>query len=451
MTVVTSCAGRKVEMSNNKSNHKHLTISQRLHIEKGLENNESFSLIAKRLEKDPSTISKEVRRHRTEHIKCELNRDIPCANRSQCRLRSLCGNKECIKLCKICTEPDFRCTKVCPDYLEKQCEKLDKAPYVCNGCLKKTGCLLKKFFYTAKYADDCYHDLLVSSREGINQTPVDIAMLDNLISPLLRKGQSIAHIYAHHSSEIPCCRKTLYNYIDKSVFTARNIDLRRRVRYKVRKTPTRVSLSAREFRVGRTYEEFQKLMKETPDMPVVEMDTVEGGKGTGSKVFLTMLFRKCSLMLIFLLEDKTAESVNTIFNMLSDELGPDAFHELFPVILTDNGTEFQRPDLLENTRDANGRTKIYYCNPNSSWQKGMIEKNHEYIRLVIPKGNSLEPYTQQDATVLMNHINSEARDSLNGCTPFKLSLLLLNNRLHKVLHLEEILPDDVTLCPQLLK
>lgn len=436
---------------NKKKDHKHLTISQRLHIEKGLENNESFSLISKRLEKDPSTISKEVRRHRTEHVKRDMNHAIPCANRTQCRIHSLCNDRECIKLCKICSEPDFYCSKVCPDYLEKQCEKLDKPPYVCNGCQKKNGCLLRKFYYTAKYADDCYRDLLVYSREGINQAPVDIAMLDALISPLLRKGQSMAHIYAHHAAEIPCCRKTLYNYIDKSVFTARNIDLRRRVRYKVRKSPTRISLSAKEFRIGRTYEEFQKLLKENPNTPVVELDTVEGGKGTGSKVFLTMLFRNCSLMLIFLLKDKTAESVQKIFDMLSDELGIKAFRELFPIILTDNGTEFQRPDPLENTRNSQSRTKIYYCNPNSSWQKGMLEKNHEYIRLVIPKGKSLEPYTPQDTTILMNHINSEARDSLNGCTPFKLSLLLLNNRLHEILHLEEIAPDDVTLCPQLLK
>lgn len=433
------------------TDNKHLTLSQRLHIEKGLEGNESFSSIAKRLSKDPSTISKEVRRHRTEHIKRELNRDIPCTNRSQCRMRSLCKNRDCIKLCKICTEPDFHCTKVCPEYVERQCEKLNKPPYVCNGCKRKTNCLLRKYFYTAKYADDSYHDLLVSSREGINQAPVDIAMLDNLISPLLLKGQSLAHIYAHHASEIPCCRKTLNNYIDKSVFTARNIDLRRRVRYKVRKTPTRVSLSAREFRVGRTYEEFQKLIKERPDIPVVEMDTVEGAKGTSSKVFLTMLFRNCSLMLIFLLKDKTPESVRKVFDMLSDELAPNIFRELFPVILTDNGTEFQRPDFLENTRFAECRTKIYYCNPNSSWQKGMLEKNHEYIRLVIPKGKSLEPYSDKDAHILMNHINSEARDSLNGCTPYKLSLLLLNSRLHQVLHLEEIAPDDVTMCPQLLK
>ena len=81
----------------------------------------------------------------------------------------------------------------------------------------------------------------------------------------------------------------------------------------------------------------------------------------------------------------------------------------------------------------------------------MIEKNHEYIRLVIPKGHSLDYYTRKDTVLLMNHINSEARDSLHGCNPYKLSLMLLNNKLHEVLHLEEIQPDEVTLCPDLLK
>ncbi|MCU7526780.1 MAG: IS30 family transposase [Ignavibacteria bacterium] len=433
----------------NKNNHKHLTLSQRVIIEKSLEGNESFTSIARKTGKDPSTISKEIRRNLMHHVKRDCNRDIPCENRSECSVRSLCSKNGCIKLCKVCNKPNFYCTTVCSEYKEKTCGKLAKPPYVCNGCVKKISCLLKKSFYSAKYADDCYHDKLVSTREGINQAPVDIAMLDALVSPLLLKGQSIAHIYANHAAEIPCCRKTLYNYIDKSVFSARNIDLRRRVRYKVRKKSTRVSTMAKEFRIGRTYDDFQKLIKEKPDIPVVEMDTVEGSK-KDSKVFLTMLFRNCSLMLIFLLEEKTQECVSRVFDWLTDELGIETFRGLFPIILTDNGTEFQGPKRLECDVYGETRTKIYYCNPNSSWQKGMIEKNHEYIRLVIPKGKNLERYTPEDAALLMNHINSEARDRLNGCTPYKLSKMLLNDQLHKALHLVEIAPDDVTLSPELL-
>lgn len=102
-------------------------------------------------------------------------------------------------------------------------------------------------------------------------------------------------------------------------------------------------------------------------------------------------------------------------------------------------------------QNADKSTRIFYCNPNSSWQKGRIERNHEYIRYVIPKGQSLDNYKQKDACILMNHINSEARDSLNGCTPFRLSKLLLNNRLHRLLCLWEIPADQVNLKSSLLK
>lgn len=433
-----------------KNNRKHLTMSQRILIEKGLDNNESFTEISRQIGKDPSTVSKEIRRHITHHVKQDMNRGIPCKNRSTCRIKFLCTDS-CLHFCRLCQKPNFHCTSICPDYQESTCTKISKPPYVCNGCRKRSNCLLKKSFYFAKHAEDTYRDILVSSREGINQSPADVAALDSLISPLIKKGQSIAHIYAHHGSEIPCCRKTLYNYIDKSILSVRNIDLRRRVRYKVRKKATRVSLSAREFRVGRTYEDFQKLIKDQPGLNVVEMDTVEGSKFNGNKVFLTMLFRNSSLMLIFLLEEKTQQCVTDVFNFLSNKLGIDLFKQLFPVILTDNGVEFQHPNILQTDKNGQARTKIYYCNPNSSWQKGMIEKNHEYIRLVIPKGQSLDRYTQNDVTLLMNHINSEARDSLNACTPFKLSQLLINNKLHTVLHLKEIAPDEVTLQPNLLK
>jgi len=156
-------------------------------------------------------------------------------------------------------------------------------------------------------------------------------------------------------------------------------------------------------------------------------------------------------MLIFVLEEKTQDHVIGVFDQLTKKLGIETFRELFPVILTDNGTEFQFHSRLECDRNGQIRTKIFYCNPNSSWQKGMIEKNHEYIRYVIPKGESLDPYTQADAIKLMNHINSEARDSLNSCTPFRLSQLLLNNKLHKLLKLREIPADEVSLKPSLFK
>jgi len=442
-------------MLNKNYDCKHLTTTQRIMIEKGLLDRESFAAIARKIKKHPSTVSKEVKKYRYFPERDGAKVKLPCDLKKSCQVRFICGKKDCVKLCKSCYDPsrEADCRELCPDYTMTVCTKIQKAPYVCNGCPKIKRCTLQHALYSAQQADEASQELLVSCRDGINQSPADIAILDDIISPLLKQGQSLAHIYAHHGHEIPCSRRTLYNYIDKGVFTAKNIDLRRRVRYKwkERKKGTRISLSAREFRIGRTYDDFCTLLKTVPSSQVVEMDTVVGGRGNSKQALLTMFFRNCSLMLIFKLAEKTQECVIEVFDLLSEKLGIKIFNELFPVILTDNGTEFQLPKRLECNSNGEIRTKIYYCNPNSSWQKGMIEKNHEYIRYVIPKGYSIDPYTQKDITFLTNHINSEARDSLNGCTPFKLSLMLLNNNLHKLLKLVEIPPDEVSLKPTLLK
>lgn len=437
--------------------HKHLSTSQRIHIEKGLNDGLSFAAIARRLDKHPSTTAKEVKKYRTlQPREKDPKKPARCALFKECTLRFLCDKKDCVKVCKSCYDVKLqvsKCSYLCSEYREPQCASISKAPFVCNHCARQRTCNKEKAYYIAQNADQSSQELLVSCRQGINQAPADIAMLDTLISPLLAQGQSLAHIYAFHGHEIPCSRKTLYNYIDQGVFTAKNIDLRRKVRYKCkpRKTGTRVSLAAKEFRIGRTYENFQKFIQENPDIPVVELDTVEGGRDNSTQAFLTIFFRNCSLMLIFVLQEKSQDQVIKVFDYLTEKLGIKVFQELFPVILTDNGVEFQFPERLECDKNGEIRTKIFYCNPNSSWQKGRIEKNHEYIRYVIPKSQSLDHYKQRDACVLMNHINSEARDSLNGCTPFRLSKMLLNNRLHRLLCLQEIPGDQVHLKPSLLK
>ena len=437
--------------------HKHLSTSQRIHIEKGLNDGLSFAAIARKLDKHPSTIAKEVKKYRTlQPREKDPKKPARCALFKECTLRFLCDKKDCVKMCKSCYDVKLqvsKCSYLCSEYREPQCASISKAPFVCNHCARQRTCNKEKAYYIAQNADQSSQELLVSCRQGINQAPADIAMLDTLISPLLAPGQSLAHIYAFHGHEIPCSRKTLYNYIDQGVFTAKNIDLRRKVRYKCkpRKTGTRVSLAAKEFRIGRTYENFQKFIQENPDIPVVELDTVEGGRDNSTQAFLTIFFRNCSLMLIFVLQEKSQDQVIKVFDYLTEKLGIKVFQELFPVLLTDNGVEFQFPERLECDKNGEIRTKIFYCNPNSSWQKGRIEKNHEYIRYVIPKSQSLDHYKQRDACVLMNHINSEARDSLNGCTPFRLSKMLLNNRLHRLLCLQEIPGDQVHLKPSLLK
>lgn len=87
------------------------------------------------------------------------------------------------------------------------------------------------------------------------------------------------------------------------------------------------------------------------------------------------------------------------------------FRRIFAVILTDNGSEFKHTMELETTEVCKKRTKVFYCEPQASRQKPQIEKNREFIRYVLPKGKTLNPYTQEDITVLMNNINSIRRES----------------------------------------
>ena len=438
-------------MAPNKGDQKHLTLSDRILIEKGLNGSLSFTEIGRQIHKDPTTVSKEVRRHTKVkefngygNIPCQANADI----HSRCTLKHACGDMDCDLPCRQCRS--FRCSDICKEYRPQQCEQLNKAPYVCNGCGKRVNCRMDKKLYSSKYADDCYRELLSSSREGINQTPESIQRMNDILTPLVQKGQSIAHIYATHADDMKCSRRTVYEYIDAGVFDVRNIDLRRKVKYRKRKKPTDTSAKDRSYRKGHNYEDFRKRVEKSPEASVVEMDCVEGSK-TSRKVLLTMTFRRTHLVLIFLLASQTQEEVLRVFNLLEERLGTVLFRRVFEIILTDGGTEFANREGLERSSGKGKRTTVYYCDPYSFWQKGCCEKNHEYIRYVRKKGSSFDDLEQSDVDLLANHINSTKRDSLNGHSPFELSQMLLDEKLLTVMNYRAVAPDDVMLTPELLK
>ena len=289
----------------------------------------------------------------------------------------------------------------------------------------------------------------MSAREGINMSDSEFQELDEMVSPLVKRGQSIAHICASHSDEIPVTERTIYNYFEQNLFSAINLDLPRKVRYKKRKTHAQDEPRDYSVRECRTYEDFQKHIAQYPESSVVEMDTVIGRKG--GKTLLTMLIRSCRLQLAFLMDENAQVCVKQWFDWLYTTLGEKTFSAVFGVTLTDNGSEFLDPVSIEC--DSNGvvRTRVFFCDPNCSYQKGMLEKNHEYIRYVLPKGTSFDGLTQEDITLLLNHVNSSVRDSLNGKTPFETAEFLLPLPFLTALGLQKIPPDEVFLKPQLLK
>jgi len=421
------------------SKQTHLTIEDREHIEAALKRNMSFKEIAKFVGSHPTTVSREIKKHL---VKQEATR-IRCKHTETCTIKGLCKGLKCRFPCRQCQY----CHKHCKDFQQKTCEKLGKSPFVCNGCEKRAQCRLAKQFYRANTAQKEYRELLVTTREGIDISSDDFKNLDNLISPLVKKGQSIAHICATHPDEIRCTERTIYNYFEQNLFTAINLDLPRKVRYKKRKKhkPEAKDYAVRE---GRSHEDFLRFIAEFPDLSIVEMDTVEGIKG--GTVLLTMLIRSCRLQLAFLMNEKTQSNVHNWFEWLYEKLGEEVFGAVFGVVLTDNGSEFLDPLSLECDENGVLRTRIFFCDPNCSYQKGMLEKNHEFIRYILPKGHSFNELENSDVLLMLNHINSLCRDSLNGKSPLDVAEMLLPADFWVALGFVKIPPCEIFLKPQLL-
>ena len=197
--------------------------------------------------------------------------------------------------------------------------------------------------------------------------------------------------------------KSIYNYIDAGILTAKNLDLPRKVRYRARKSRHDSFKVDKRCRVGRTYIDFNEYITNNPDTPIVELDSVEGLKG--GKVLLTIHFVESEFMLAYLRNANDSQSVIDIFEKLYWELNPENFIKLFRLCLTDNGSEFSNPLAIEFDKAGNRRTQLFYCDPSAPQQKGAAENNHELIRRTLPKGTSFNNLTQDKVELMMNHIN----------------------------------------------
>ena len=305
-------------------------------------------------------------------------------------------------------------------------------------------------YYRAAKANSDYRSELVESRRGLNISEEDLIRLDGIVSPLIRQGQTPYMILKAHP-EINLCEKTIYNYIDSGALSVKNIDLPKKVVYKIRRPrKDHGEATNQEIYEGRTYRDFKDFMKRNPDTRVTEMDTVIGCEGS-LKILLTFHFNPCEFMMAYLLDSKEARHVREVFDAIEEAVGDILFNRAFPLILTDRGGEFQRPGELEADSDGVIRTSIYYCDPMCSWQKPHCEKNHAYIRRICPKGSSFDALTQDDVVLMMSHINSAPRESLGGHTPLEMARMILPEEILKLFGVKEIASDDVILTPKLLK
>ena len=429
-------------------NKKHLTKEDRKYIEQALNESYTFRDIGKYLCKDPTTISREVRINRREDIHHRgsfINPENFCVHRFRCKKTNACNK---IILCDINCRSCMKCNRVCDRFEREQCSRIQRAPFVCNGCQTKPHmCSIQtKYYYSANSAHQMHQERLTEVRSGVSLTRSELHAIDAVVRPLIEQGQSPYMIIANHP-ELNISVKTLYNYIDQGVLLVRNVDLKRKVKFKKRKIH-RSQITDRSVFIGRTYHDFKS--SSAYESYFWEMDTVLSAKGS-YKCILTLYYPPCELLLAHLMNRCTAGAVKLVFDALQKSLGGVYdFASVFETILTDRGGEFGNPDALEHGNDDFKRTTIFYCDPMRSSQKGGIENVHTMLRMILPKGTVFENLTQWDIRKCVNHINSTPRNKLGGRTPYEMALEAFDKETLDKLQLRPIPPDKVTLTPKLL-
>ena len=414
-----------------------LKFDDRVKIELYLEDEIPVSVICKRLGVSKQTIYREIQRNSLIKNRSQLY-GIKCANQGDCNHRDELNNP-------------IKCSTFCKRYVQATCKKLKRFPFVCNKCEKKIHCRFKKVFYYAKYAQEVSNKKLHETRKGIRISQEEFEQINDIISPLITdKGQSLNHILTTHN-EINVSERTIRNWINNGYTSAKNIDLPRKVAFKPSKNYVHRITKAPEVILGRSYRDYRIFIKEHPELLICQLDTVIGKLNDANKI-LTIHFPSIHFQFGILINSTEPSMVNSKLLELRNLIGLDLWKRIFPIILTDNGIEFNLLYQIENDDETGEHlSNVFYCNPYCSSQKGACERNHEFIRYIEPKYHSFDHLNQDKVNLIFSHINSVYRQSLNGIRPIDLAEAILGTNFLKTIGIKKIEPDNVNLTQSLTK
>ena len=345
-----------------------LTRHERDTVQRMLERGASCREIARELGRSPSTVSAEVSSHR-----------FVTAPKSRRGERVDAGTD-----------------------LSAACPRLAAWPRCCNGCgrYRAMGCKRRPHvFYDARAAQLCADSVLVSSRRGIDADEPAAAARLEAIRDCLRRGLSPEQMAARNGGPVDLSPSTIYRWVSAGYDGMTNMELRRKVGYRPRKRAA--GRAATRHSARRSYAAFLAL-GEDACAAAWEMDTVEGAR-EDSACLLTLLHRPSRLQLALPLGGKTAGA-----------------RRVFRAVLTDNGAEFADEAAVATLLgEGPGETRLFYCDPRRSDQKGACERNHVEIRKLLPKGAGLrfDRLSPADLALAMSHVNSEPRGALGFATP----------------------------------
>ena len=394
---------------------KHMGIDDRNRLEFLAACGRSANQIAEDRGRSPSAIREEFIRHRIASDRGYGCSNRVCAHFDDCQQRTMTAARDALR------KNTPGCFESCPNFREAACHRLTKFPYVCNGCERERSCPLHKKFYIASAAQAAYESLRSLSRTGVRPDDETVRKMDEVLSPSVRKGQSVTAIVRANAETFGgFAPSTVYGWLEDGLFSARGSDLpyagRRRKRHKRPETKTNAAC-----RIGRTFLEMHEWLKLNPGVVPCGLDTVIGS--VSGKVLFTMIFPESGLALGFLRDAKTSQTCTRIFNMPWDLAGPKLSRRLFAVVLPDNGPEFSDPVMIEMYRPdpAHNPTKLvprgvkaFFCDPHCPSQKPHVERVHVELRRIFEKGAPFDSLRQEHVNLAMSHVNSPARDSLGG-------------------------------------
>ncbi len=417
----------------------HLTLEERKIILMGISKGSTKVAIAKTIGKDKSTVGKEIKLHRTLTHKCKM--PLECNNYRKCPF-------------------ERQCITDCPEYEPFRCSRRDRSPGACNGCSNWNSCRFDKYQYRPEEAQSDYMKTLIDSREGVNLTMKEAKAMADIIGPLLKQGQSPYQIITGHP-ELGICEKTLYNYIKDDVFHEvagiTVMDMRRQVSRKLSKKKAKgyKKRADRKYLQGRTYKDYKEYILENPDVFITQMDTVYNDE-TNGPFLQTFKFVNAGILFAIYQQSKTALSMINGVDLLESILGKEVFRKHVHVLLTDRGSEFSGAEGMEIDADGLRRTRVFYCDPMQSGQKGSLENKHVELRYILPKGTDLRALglTGQNAlNLVISHVDSAPLEKLGGKSPLDLADFIYHDLYEKLetFGIHKIEKDRVVLKPYLLK
>ncbi len=429
---------------------KHLTIDDRESLYHCLKRGLNLTDTAKYLHCDISTVKYEVDRNKS--LKVSGAYKNKCGHKNECHLHNTCGNSKCTRECHICPATNISCNTFCCAFdLKPHCKKLKHLCGVCNGCPSYIDCKLNKYIYNPTESQKKYEDNLKDAHSGERITSEELTEFSEFLIPLVKRNLSLMAIKSQCPDEFPYSIQTVYNWIDNGLIKGLdNLHLPRKMRYKQRKSKKDIESSKdRSHLLNRTYDIFLQYITDNPYTDVVELDSVEGRDH--KSFIMTLLFRKSNFMLAFKLKDHSSDSIVETFNKIKNDIGDDIFAKYFSCILTDRGSEFTKPDLIEKALNSDNKIcKVFYCDARQSQQKGKIEKNHEELRKIFPKGFDFNLINQDQLNLALNHINNYPRAILNDKTPYELFSVQVSPLLLELNNSKKIYFKNLLLKPKLI-